>query len=366
MLMIADAGVILQTAHEAAEAQGMRMPLTLGGKGSATIGGLVSTNAGGTQVLRHGTMRALTAGLEVVLANGDRLDMMSPLPKDNQGPDPKQLFIGAEGVFGIVTRVAVRLSPAIAERAVAWAAVDSPHAALAVLRRLEPLLGNAIEGFELVPDDALAHVVDHIPGARRPVEADTPWHVLIECVASDTSSGIAQRLEDALGTLLADGAISDAVIAANDTQADAFWMLRDGISEAEKAIGPALQHDVSVPVERMPDFIARVPGRVAAQLSGATSLAFGHLGDGNVHFHVRPPIGTDAHRWIEDEGREASRIVYAAAIEMGGSISAEHGIGRVKREEFAEFGDPVRIAMLRAMKGAMDPAGLLNPGVLIP
>lgn len=365
-MLKADAGVILVHAHEAAEGVGLRFPLTLGGKGSATLGGLVSTNAGGTQVLRHGTMRALTAGLEVVLPDGSLLDLMTPLAKDNQGPDPKQMFIGAEGTLGIVTGVTLRLVPAVAARAVGWFTVASPHAALAALRSIEAPLGTALEGFEIVPQVALANVLSHIPGTRAPVTEPGPWHVLVELVSHEGEEEPGPRLEAAIASLIDAGVASDATIAASEAQAESFWRIRDAISEAERAIGPAIQHDISVPVERMPEYIATVPEQVTAELPGTTCLAFGHLGDGNVHFHIRPPAGTNAEAWIAQHGERASRIAYSAAVDMGGSISAEHGIGRVKRDMLAELGDPARLAILRATKAALDPAGLLNPGVLVP
>ncbi len=366
MLLMGDAGVILVHAHEAADAVGLRFPLTLGGKGSATLGGLVSTNAGGTQVLRHGTMRALTAGVEVVLADGSVLDLMVPLAKDNQGPDPKHLFIGAEGTLGIVTGVTLRLVPAVAARAVGWLAVASPTAALATLRAMEPMLGPSLEGFELIPAAALDAVLDHVPGTRPPLNAASPWHVLVEVVADDGGTDPAARLEAALVDAVGGGLISDATIAASEAQAEAFWKLRDSISEAERTKGPALQHDISVPVAAMPAYIETVPDRIAAAFPGATSLAFGHLGDGNVHFHVRPPVYSDAEQWIAAHGEPASRAVYDAAVAAGGSISAEHGIGRTKPALLGDIADPARLAVLRAMKAAMDPAGMFNPGVLLP
>ncbi len=365
MLLKGDAGVILATAHEAARAACLRFPLTLGGKGSATLGGLVSTNAGGTQVLRHGTMRTLTAGVEVVLADGSLLDLMTPLAKDNRGPDPKHLFIGAEGTLGIVTAVALHLVPDIRDRAVGWVSLANPHVALDLLRRMDGAMGQALEGFELVPEAALDAVVDHLPSARRPVATPGPWHVLIEAVADRDGDDPAPMLERQLGEALAKGLISDAAIAANEAQADAFWALRDGISEAERRKGPAIQHDISVPVDRMPDFIDQMPRALAARFPGATSLAFGHLGDGNVHFHVRPPSGADAEGWIADHGAAASRAVYDAVVAAGGSISAEHGIGRVKRDLLAEINDPARQRVLGSIKAALDPDGRFNPGVLI-
>lgn len=365
-LLRADAGLILAHAHDAANHVGLRFPLTLGARGSATLGGLVSTNAGGTQVLRHGTMRALTAGVEVVLADGSLLDLMQPLAKDNQGPDPKHLFIGGEGVFGIVTGVALDLVPDVAARCVAWIAVADPATALDVLRTLEMEMGSALEGFELIPETALASVIAHVPGLRRPLDTQSPWHVLMEMVSADGDGPLADQVQSSLAALLDSGRISDAFLAQTGPQGDMLWRIRDSISEAERAKGPALQHDISVPVDAMPAYIDDVPRRVAAAYPGATSLAFGHLGDGNVHFHIRPPAGCDAGAWIREHGEGASLIAYSAAVALGGSISAEHGIGRSKRELFGTIGDPVRRSLVRALKSALDPSGLLNPGVLVP
>lgn len=364
--LTADAGVILATAHEAAAAAGCRFPLTLGGKGSATLGGLVSTNAGGTQVLRHGTMRALTAGLEVVLADGSVLDALSPLAKDNRGPDPKQIFIGGEGVFGIVTGVTLRLTGAVRERCVGWASVASPHIALDLLRQLDGALGPALEGFEIMPDQAIADVVAHQPMLRRPLAAGSAWHVLIETVAEGHAPDPAPALAEALAAAAAAGLVEDAALAVNEAQAEAMWQIRDGIAAAQRAIGPALQHDVSVPVARMPAFIDAVAAAIPESFAGASTLSFGHLGDGNIHCHVRPPRTERADAWIARHGAAASQMVYALATSLGGSISAEHGIGRTKRALLAEAADPARLTILRALKTAMDPKGVLNPGVLIP
>lgn len=365
-LLTADAGVILADAHDAATAAACRFPLTLGGKGSATLGGLVSTNAGGTQVLRHGTMRALTAGLEVVLPDGSVLNALAPLAKDNRGPDPKQLFIGGEGAFGIVTAVTLRLSTAVRERCVAWLAVASPHDALALLRRLDATLGQALEGFEIMPEQAIGDVLAHEPALRRPLATPTAWHVLVETVSEADQAPLDTQLVAALAGASDAGLITDAALSGSESQAEAMWRIRDGIAAAERAIGPALQHDVSVPVACMPDFIEQVDVAIRDAYPGATTLSFGHLGDGNIHCHVRPPRNGDAAAWIAAHGSAASRTVYTLATHMGGSISAEHGIGRAKRALLAEFGEPARIAILRGLKAAMDPAGLLNPDVLVP
>lgn len=363
-IAVAEAGVILQSFHEAALAEGLRFPLTLGGKGSATIGGLVSTNAGGTQVLRHGTMRALVAGIEAVLPDGSVFDGLAPLKKDNRGYDLRHLFCGAEGTLGVVTAASLHLVPAAEARATAWIGLESPDDALVLLRELDAAIGAPLEGFEILPQTCLDAVLRHIPQTRHPLGADQPWYALVE-LAGDAGDDLAARLEAALGAAHARGLIADAAIARSERESEEFWRLRDSISEAERAEGPAVQHDVSVPVAAMPRFIAENPARLAAALPGARALSFGHLGDGNIHHHVQPPVGVDGAAWLAAHGEDASRIVYGHVIELGGSISAEHGIGQMKRDVFAALDSPARLAALRAIKAGLDPAGLFNPGKLI-
>lgn len=364
-LAVAEAGVILENFHHVALAEGLRFPLTLGGKGSATIGGLVSTNAGGTQVLRHGTMRALVAGVEAVLPDGSIFDGLAALKKDNRGYDLKQLLCGAEGTLGIVTAASLRLVPAAATRATAWIGLESPDKALVLLRRLDAALGASLEGFEIVPHSCLDAVLRHIPQTRAPLAAAHPWYALVE-LAGDTADDLPARLETELAVALQGGLIDDVAIAQNDRESEDFWRLRDSISEAERAEGPAIQHDVSVPVDLMPRFIAENPARLAAAFPGVRIQSFGHLGDGNVHHHVQPPRDTDGRAWIATHGEEASRHVYAHVLELGGSISAEHGIGQMKRAIFAELDSPARLAALRGIKAGLDPQGLFNPGKLVP
>ncbi|WP_051220866.1 FAD-binding oxidoreductase [Erythrobacter cryptus] len=365
-LVVCEAGVVLQHLHEAAEAQGLRFPLTLGGKGSATIGGLVSTNAGGTQVLRHGTMRAQVLGLEVVLADGSVLDLLAALKKDNRGFDLKQLFIGSEGTLGIVTAAALRLLPAAAGRATAWVGLGGIKEAGRLLRRMERRLGDVLEGFEVVPAHCLASVLAHQPGARSPLAERHPWNALIECVSPhEDNAALSETLEQALAEALEAGLIADAAIAANEAQAEAFWALRDGISAAERALGPAMQHDISVPVEAMPDFILAAGPAIEAAHPGTRAVAFGHLGDGNVHFHVLAPEGAVRGIWEEAEGKAISAHVHDLVTQWGGSISAEHGIGQMKRDELARLHDPVALGLMRRIKAALDPEGLLNPGKLV-
>lgn len=364
--VVCEAGVVLQTLHDQAAAHRLRFPLTLGGKGSATIGGLVATNAGGTQVLRHGTMRAQVLGLEAVLADGSVLDVLTPLKKDNRGFDVKQLLIGSEGTLGIVTAATLRLLPALSGRTVAWAGMASITDARALLIEVENAAGEALEGFEVVPAQALAAVMKHVPGARAPLAGEHAWHALIELAAT---GGEAERLpalaQGILAQAMADGLIADATIAANETQAEAFWKLRDEIAPAERAIGPAMQHDISVPVERMADFVAAACPQIEAAFPGTRAVAFGHLGDGNVHFHVLAPSGAAPGDWERTEGKVISALVHDLVTQWGGSISAEHGIGQMKIAEFDRLGDPAHLAVLRAVKQALDPQGLLNPGKLM-
>ncbi len=366
--VVCEAGVILQSLHEAAGKEGMRFPLTLGGKGSATIGGLVSTNAGGTQVLRHGVMRAQVLGLEAVLADGSLFSSLVPLKKDNRGFDLKQLLIGSEGTLGIVTAATLRLLPAIAGRCVLWAGLDTIHDARSLLLACESEAGALLEGFEVIPAHSLASVLRHEPASRTPLAGQHRWHALIELVASDAAQ--ADRLQELGESLLAQameaGLVEDATIAANETQAEAFWQIRDSIAPAEKALGPAVQHDISVAVERMPDFVEAAIAAVESRFAGTRAIAFGHLGDGNVHFHVLAPDGAQPGQWQTTQGKTISGFVYELVTQWGGSISAEHGIGQAKLAEFGRLGDPVALHMLQSVKQALDPQAILNPGKLVP
>ena len=364
-IAICEAGVILATLQEAALAVGRRFPLTLGAKGSATIGGLVSTNAGGTQVLRFGTMRSLVLGIEAVLPDGSLYDGLAVLKKDNRGYDLRQLLIGAEGTLGVVTAASLKLVPAVGERVVAWAGVETPQAAQAVLHHLEATLGDAVESFELVPAHVLALVLAHIPGTRAPLAEPAPWNVLIEAVSAMATPSPERLLYEGLRSALKTGLIGDAVIAANEAQAEGFWRLRDSIAEAEKKDGPSAKHDISVPVEAMGAFLVEAGAKIEARFSGTQVIGFGHLGDGNIHFNVRAPAGA-ASGWLEGEGAEITAYVHDLVTAAGGSISAEHGIGQAKLGELARLGDPARLNAMRAIKDALDPAHIMNPGKLVP
>jgi FAD/FMN-containing dehydrogenase len=361
-----DAGVVLQTLHEKVEAQGLRFPLTLGGKGSATVGGLISTNAGGGQVLRHGSMRAQVLGLEAVLADGGVFSALTPLKKDNRGFDLKQLLIGSEGTLGIVTGATLRLLPAIADRVVIWAGLPSITAARTLLLHCEDAAGEALEGFEVMPKRCLDAVLDYLPDAPNPLQGEHAWHALIEVVADRTG---ADRLRDMCEAMLVSafdlGLLEDAVLSANEAQAEAFWLLRESAAPAERAKGTAVQHDISVAVEKMPEFVEAAVPLLEREWPGTQAIAFGHLGDGNVHFHVLAPKGVDEAAWHAGDGKKISAEVYDLVTAWGGSISAEHGIGQLKLAELERLGDPVSLAMMRAVKRALDPTGLLNPGKLV-
>jgi FAD/FMN-containing dehydrogenase len=366
-LISCEAGVILQNLHEAAAKAGRRFPLTLGGKGSATVGGLISTNAGGTQVLRHGTMRLLVAGLEAVLPDGSIYDAMAPLKKDNRGYDLKQLLIGGEGTIGVVTKAVLQTVPALIDRCVVWAGIDSPQKAYELLLFMQKHGRDRLEGFEILPKRALGAVLTHISGTRPPLDTTHRWHALMEFVQDDPAQSspgelAMHLLEDAVAHNL----LENATIASSDVQAEAFWKIRDSIAEAERAAGAALQHDISVPVAAMARFIEQESPLIEADYPGTKTVAFGHLGDGNIHFHVKAPEGVDVAAWYAGDGKAITSHVYDRVRAYGGSLSAEHGIGQSKIDEFARLAEPARLSALRAIKSAFDPLGIMNPGKLVP
>ena len=365
-LIVAEAGVVLQNLHGIARDEGLRFPLSLGGKGSATVGGLVSTNAGGTQVLRHGTMRALVHGLEAVLPDGSVYDGLSALRKDNRGYDLTQLLIGAEGTLGIVTAAALRLVPDLVDRAVLWVGLESTTKARELLLFFQQRAGTAMEGFEILPQHCLDNVLAHIPGTRAPLNAAHPWHVLVELVRDDASHpDPARTAEDLLAEALDRGLIGDAVISASEAQAEAFWKIRESIAEGERAAGPAVQHDISVPPADMAAFIDRVSPEIERAFPGTQAVSFGHMGDGNIHFHILAPKGAEAAEWMASDGQAISTLVHDHVTRWNGSISAEHGIGQLKRDELRRLAGPARMHALSAIKRALDPLGIMNPGKLI-
>ncbi|MBA3511824.1 FAD-binding oxidoreductase [Sphingomonas sp.] len=354
-LAVVEAGMILAHLHERAAELGRRFPLTLGARGSCTIGGLIATNAGGTQVLRFGTMRSLVAGVEAVLPDGSIHDGLTALKKDNRGYSLDHLLVGSEGTLGVITAAALKLVPAVAARAVAWAGLADPQSALDLLRTMQGQ-SDIVEGFEIVPGDSLELVLKHIPGTRNPLAGKHRWHVLVEATSPDASEPPGAKLEAMLGEALQAGLVEDAAIASSEAQAEAFWRIRDSISEAERASGGSIAHDISVPVAAMPRFMTAAAAELERAFPGVEPSAFGHLGDGNVHFHVRAK---------DHDPAAITRLVHDLVTAAGGSISAEHGIGQMKLDELERLAPPGRIATLKAIKRALDPQGLMNPGKLV-
>ncbi len=362
--MTLEAGVILVEAQKTAEAADRFFPLSLGAEGVATIGGLISTNAGGVAVLRYGMMRELVLGIEAVLPDGRIWNGQRGLRKDNTGYDLKQLFIGAEGTLGVVTAATLKLFPRPAVRETAWAVVANPADALALLAMGKARTGGAITGFELVSDFALGLVLKHVPGARDPLPAAQPWRVLIE-VSLPRREGARDMMEDYLGAAAEAGLIADATIADTETQAGLLWKIRESIPVAERAHAKALKHDISVPVSRVPDLLGQGAALVQRLAPGADLIAFGHVGDGNIHFNVTPPPGLGpglGEAWLEGEGLKVTDAIYDLVSELKGSISAEHGIGRLKRDELARRKSAVEMDLMRAVKRALDPDNRMNPG----
>jgi FAD/FMN-containing dehydrogenase len=318
-------------------------------------------------VLRHGTMRALVMGIEAVLPDGTIFESLAALKKDNRGYDLKQLFVGGEGTLGVVTAATLKTVPALIDRCVAWAAVDSTDAAYQLFRFLNSRTPQSLEGFEIIPASCLDSVLRHIPATRSPLKDAHPWHVLIEIIRDQPEAPDPKSItENLLADAMARDLIKDAALAASEQQAEDFWKIRDSISEAERADGPALQHDISVPVPRMARFIDEASPLVEAQFPGTKVLAFGHMGDGNVHYHVKAPPGVQGQDWMRDYGKQITPLVHDLVVAAGGSISAEHGIGQIKRSELERLSSGARISMLRAIKSAIDPNNIMNPGKLVP
>jgi FAD/FMN-containing dehydrogenase len=361
-VIVAEAGVTLAEVHAAAAAARRRFPLGLASEGTATVGGVVSTNAGGTQVLRYGMARNLVLGLEAVLPNGEVWTGLKRLRKDNTGYDLKQLLIGAEGTLGVVTAAALKLYPVMASRAVGFVGLASPEDAVKLLSRAKDETGGSVEAFELMGRLGVEFALRNIAGTRDPLERPHPWYVLAEFASGEPGSAEA-AMERFLGSGLEDGLIADAVVAQTETQAKALWAIRENQSPAQKPEGATWKHDVSVPVSQVAWFLAEATDAMRAFAPGARIAAFGHVGDGNIHYDVlRPDGGSDAeHSARRDAG---SRIVHDLVASLGGSISAEHGLGSMKTAEALRYKSPVEVAALRAIRAALDPKRIMNPRVL--
>jgi D-lactate dehydrogenase (cytochrome) len=358
-----EAGCVLAAVQKAAEDAGFLFPLSLGAEGSCQIGGNLATNAGGLQVLRYGTARALTLGLEAVLPDGRVWDGLRGLMKDNTGYDLKQLFIGSEGTLGIITAAVLRLFPLPAQRVTALVAVDSVAKALAVLREMRAASSDRLNACELISARALDFVVRHTRGARAPFADLHPWVLLVECEGA-AGDALGPAVAGALTRLIEGGGAADATIAESAAQAQAMWRLRESIPQAQTAEGGSIKHDISIPPARAEAFMRRAEAAVAEALPGVRVCAFGHLGDGNIHYNLSQPIGANPEKFLGEWDRLA-RIVHDLAVEHGGSISAEHGIGQQKRDDLVRYKPAVEIDAMRAIKKALDPHGILNPSKVL-
>jgi len=361
--MTVEAGCVLQTLRDAAAEAKRLFPLSLAAEGSCQIGGNLSTNAGGVQVLRYGNARELTLGLEVVLPSGEVWDGLRGLRKDNTGYDLKHLFIGAEGTLGIITAAVLKLFPLPQATATAWLAIASPAAAVHLLAELQGRFGPSLTACELVSDSALGLVRKHIPGTHPAVSA-SPWHLLIELSGSGDDEALREALTAFLGAAMEDLAISDVVLAQSGEQTRRLWALRENIGEAQKIEGLSIKHDVSLPISRIPEFVERADRALSLAFPEIRIVTFGHVGDGNLHYNQSTSAAGENAAFLAAQP-EVDRIVHDLVDEMGGSISAEHGIGQLKREELLRYKSPVEIALMRAIKRTFDPLGLMNPGKVL-
>lgn len=359
-----DAGVVLATMQQAAADADRFFPLSYGAEGSAQIGGAIATNAGGILTIRYGNCRDLVLGLEVVLPDGEIWDGLRGLRKDNSGYDLKQMFIGAEGTLGIVTAAVVKLYPRAKSRETFFAAVETPEAALELLSRMRGIMGDMIVAYELISRDCVALALETGMKITDPVQTKTPWLVMAEIVGGENSN-LNTRMEEFLGQMFEAGIILDATIAMNEQQRGEFWFLREAIVEAQRHAGGSIKHDVSVAVSDVPQFIAKADALVRKLIPGVRPMIFGHMGDGNLHFNLTRPIGADVAAYLA-RWDEVNHAVHDVVQEFNGSISAEHGVGVFKAAEIAARKSPVEMRLMRAVKNALDPLGIMNPGKVLP
>jgi len=368
--MVVESGLVLVEAQQAAAAAGRFFPLSLGSEGSCQIGGNLATNAGGVQVLRYGMMRELVLGLEVVLADGRVLSSLDALRKDNTGYDLRHLFIGAEGTLGVITAAALRLFPPPRAIATAFVAVPDPQAAVTLLGALRSASGDRVSSFELLPRVALELVLRHLPDMRAPLSGPSSWFVLCELTSARADDPLDSILQDALGAAFESGLATDAALAQGERERREFWRLRENIPEAQRRDGPSLKHDVSLPIDRLPAFVEAASAWVAREAPMAQLVCYGHVGDGNLHFNLGPAATLAAAQRDSDllkphEDR-VKRAIHDLVRAHGGSFSAEHGIGRLKVEELQRYASPVELGLMRVIKQAFDPNGIMNPGKVLP
>lgn len=364
LTLTVEAGCVLQAVQETVAAQGFLFPLSLAAEGSCTLGGNLATNAGGTQVLRYGNARELCLGLEVVTAQGEVWDGLAGLRKDNTGYDLRDLFIGSEGTLGVITAATLKLYPQPAARMTALAALPSLEAAVSLLQLAQARLGSGLTGFEVMNRFSLSLVRKHFPQLRQPLP-EAAWTVLLE--QSDTESEAHARalFEGLLEAAMESGFISDAAVAESIDQSRAMWHLRESIPLAQPEEGPNIKHDISLPVSRIPGFVSSTDAALQAAFPGTRSVNFGHLGDGNLHYNLQAPLGVDGAAFLREHEHAVNTLVYDAVSACGGSISAEHGVGSLKRDELAQRKSPVALQMMRAIKAALDPQGVMNPGRML-
>ena len=362
-----EAGCILQNLQAAAEQAGYLFPLSLAAEGSCTIGGNLGTNAGGTQVLRYGNTRELCLGLEVVTAQGEVWDGLSGLRKDNTGYDLRDLFIGSEGTLGVITAATLKLFPQPAASLTAWAAVPSLEAAVGLLSLAHQQLGAGLTGFEVMGQFALSLVGKHMPQLRVPFlgQADAPWGVLLENSDSESEAHARERFETLLEQALEQGLVLDAVVAENLTQAHQLWHVRESIPLAQAEEGLNIKHDISVQISRIPAFVAHTDAVLQREIPGVRLVNFGHLGDGNLHYNVQAPADGDPKLFLREQEERVNTLVYDQVQRYQGSISAEHGVGSLKRDKLPDYKSPVALELMRAIKRALDPQNLMNPGRVI-
>ncbi len=359
--MTVEAGVVLKEIQDAADKANRFFPLSLGAEGSCRIGGNISTNAGGVQVLRYGTTRALVLGLEVVLPDGQVWNGLRGLRKDNTGYDLKQLFIAGEGTLGIITKAVLRMFPKPTATETAWIALESPQAGVELLAHMKATMGDTISAFELICRQIVDLLLSGVPGHTDPIADVHPWYVLMDVSGQGAPGSLKEPLTDALGAAAEKGLIVDAVIASSGAQAAKMWRMREDMAQAQQSAGGSIGHDVSVPVSRIPEFIARADKAVEAAYPGVRHCAFGHVGDGNMHYNPIKPLNWDGARF-KGERAKINRIVHDIVMELGGSISAEHGIGQLRQAENLHYKSAVEIDLMRKIKAAIDPGNLMNPG----
>jgi len=364
LTLTVEAGCVLQSVQEAAAAQGFLFPLSLAAEGSCTIGGNLATNAGGTQVLRYGNARELCLGLEVVTAQGEIWEGLTGLRKDNTGYDLRDLFIGSEGTLGVITAATLKLYPQPAARTTALASLPSLEAAVSLLQLAQSRLGAGLTGFEVMNRFSLALVRKHFPQLRQPLP-EAEWTVLLEQSDTESEAHARSLFEGLLESAMENGVITDAAVAESIEQSRAMWHLRESIPLAQPEEGPNIKHDISIPVSRIPAFVAATDAALQVAHPGTRSVNFGHLGDGNLHYNLQAPLGADGAAFLREHEHSVNTLVYDAVMAHGGSISAEHGVGSLKRDELAQRKSPVALQMMRAIKLALDPQGVMNPGRML-